>query len=131
MNKTWTEQMTEARAKGPVNAEELAQFVAFLSAKLYTESSAEYPTCEVNWREAVAQAGPKFARIVAQCPLKDERGRNYHASAYCFIDLSNGDILKPAGWKGPAKHARGNIRAGSVSNWWNDALNRIGCAYLR
>lgn len=31
------------------------------------------------------------------------------SSAYAFIDTKNGDVLKPAGWKGPAKHARGNI----------------------
>lgn len=32
-------------------------------------------------------------------------------SAYCFIDLSNGDLLKAASWKAPAKGARGNIFA--------------------
>jgi hypothetical protein len=32
-------------------------------------------------------------------------------SAWCFIDLANGDILKPKTWKAPAKHARGNIFA--------------------
>ena len=26
-----------------------------------------------------------------------------------FIDKTNGDILKPEGWKKPAKHPRGNI----------------------
>jgi hypothetical protein len=29
--------------------------------------------------------------------------------AWAFIDTTNGDVLKPAGYKGPAKHARGNI----------------------
>lgn len=32
-----------------------------------------------------------------------------HTSAYCFIDLANGDILKPASYKAPAKGKRGNI----------------------
>lgn len=41
--------------------------------------------------------GSKYVRIV-----KD-------GSAYCFIQLSNGDILKSASWKVPAKHPRGNI----------------------
>lgn len=36
-------------------------------------------------------------------------GRPTSRSVYCFIDLSNGDILKAAGWKAPAKGARGNI----------------------
>lgn len=32
-------------------------------------------------------------------------------SAYCFVDRTTGDILKPHGWKGPAKGARGSIYA--------------------
>ena len=30
-------------------------------------------------------------------------------SVYCFIDLSNGDLLKADGWKKPAKGKRGSI----------------------
>ena len=42
------------------------------------------------------------------------RGRKYAkivngGSVYCFVDRTNGDILKAASWKAPAKHARGNI----------------------
>lgn len=33
----------------------------------------------------------------------------YNGSVYAFIDKSNGDVLKPASWNAPAKHARGNI----------------------
>lgn len=42
--------------------------------------------------------GRKYARVVA------ERG-----GVYCFVARENGDILKAANWKAPAKHARGNI----------------------
>jgi len=31
------------------------------------------------------------------------------SSVYCFVDTTNGNVLKPASWKAPAKHARGNI----------------------
>ena len=50
--------------------------------------------------------------------LRIEKGRRYarivkddgpHTSVYCFVDLTNGDILKSEGWKKPAKHARGSI----------------------
>ena len=38
------------------------------------------------------------------------RARIVHAgSAYCFVDYATGDVLKCAGYKAPAKHARGNI----------------------
>ena len=36
-----------------------------------------------------------------------------------FIDKNNGNILKAATWKAPAKHARGNI-------WENDRMQFIG-----
>ena len=34
---------------------------------------------------------------------------SYRGSAFCFVDMTNGDVLKCAGWKAPAKGARGNI----------------------
>ena len=33
----------------------------------------------------------------------------YDGSVYAFVDKTNGDILKPASWNAPAKHARGNL----------------------
>lgn len=46
--------------------------------------------------------------------LQVEEGSRYvkiirGTSVYCFIDKTNGDVLKAASWKAPAKHARGNI----------------------
>jgi len=31
------------------------------------------------------------------------------SSVHTFINMENGDILKPASFKSPAKHARGNV----------------------
>lgn len=28
---------------------------------------------------------------------------------WCFVDMTNGDILKPESWRRPAMHARGNL----------------------
>jgi len=47
--------------------------------------------------------GKKFIRIFQENPSTKDR------SAWAFINTENGDVLKPAGWKKPAKHARGNI----------------------
>jgi len=49
-------------------------------------------------------------------------------SVYCFIDTTNGDILKPASWKAPAKHARGNI---FESDLGIHCCGPYGVAYLR
>ena len=64
--------------------------------------------------------GRKFARV-----FKEEKGGG--RSAYCFVDRSNGDILKTAGWKGPAKGARGNIYAADPLA----GVSMYGAAYLR
>ena len=42
-------------------------------------------------------AGPKYLRVT------------HHGSVHSFVARSSGDVLKPASFKTPAKHARGNI----------------------
>ena len=43
--------------------------------------------------------GRKYAKLLA----------NNGGSAWGFVDMTTGDLLKPAGWSAPAKHSRGNI----------------------
>lgn len=66
--------------------------------------------------------GPRYARIVRHDG--DGQGRSVH----CFVDVTNGDVLKAAGWKAPAKHARGNIFA---EDGGFGALTPYGVNYLR
>ena len=47
--------------------------------------------------------GKKYIRIIAV----PEMGAG--KSAWAFINIENGDVLKVASWKAPAKKARGNI----------------------
>jgi len=49
-----------------------------------------------------------FGRLYARVYLEQRSGSR---SVYCFVDRSNGDVLKAASWKTPAKHVRGNIYA--------------------
>lgn len=51
-----------------------------------------------------AKHGKKYVKIVR----KDSR-QSSSGSAHSFIDKETGDVLKPASWNAPAKHARGNI----------------------
>jgi len=47
-----------------------------------------------------------------------ESGRKYHKivmvsnqrSVHAFVDKKTGEVYKPAGWKGPAKHVRYDLR---------------------
>jgi len=57
-------------------------------------------------------------RVARRRALSFEKGRKYwrvvatqygQRSAFCFLDSTTGDVLKPAGWAGPAQHARGSV----------------------
>jgi hypothetical protein len=63
--------------------------------------------------------GKKYARLMVP------NGSNLNGSCFCFVDMSNGNILKSASWSTPAKGARGHI-----SNGAND-VSPYGAAYKR
>jgi hypothetical protein len=52
-------------------------------------------------KKLTVMQGPRYLRIVA--------GRPSGRYVFGFIDLTNGDVLKAHGWKGPAQKARGNL----------------------
>lgn len=134
---------------GPVNDTELLVFLAELNAK----RKAHYVACYTNTyggdgntayedRELLAlEIGKKYLRVVTthkvdahatpQCIREvttvGGRVRREVASAFCFIDKETGDILKPKGFGGPVKGARGNIRG----DYWNRAVNAYGVRNLR
>ena len=51
--------------------------------------------------------GRKYIRI-CRADYTDA-GEVISRSAHCFVDTTNGNVLKAAGWKSPAKGARGNV----------------------
>ena len=65
--------------------------------------------------------GRKYVRIVV---TNDGSGGR---SVFCFINRENGDVLKAAGWKAPAKHARGTIY-GEPEGY---GVDEFGANYLR
>jgi hypothetical protein len=68
--------------------------------------------------------GKRYYRITNTNTFQGQEGQT---SAWAFIDKTNGDILKPASWRAPAKHARANIF--DKSSWRN--IGPYGPAYLR
>lgn len=111
----------------------LQRFIDGLNAKLkasYDESN--YPE---NLREpaGIIERGNKYIRVVRIGTTGQPR------SVYCFIVVQEGttgnlgtvrvgDVMKPAGWKAPTKHARGNIF--NADNGL-DCCGPYGVAYLR
>ena len=74
----------------------LNSFVQGAQAIVDAHMSAYHPT--LSRRTLSVEPGRRYARVV-----KNDGG------VYCFVDITNGDILKAANWKQPAKHARGSI----------------------
>lgn len=68
-----------------------------------------FPDFRGNDAYLTFENGKRYIRIVR----KDCNRLLQGGSAHCFIDKTNGDILKSASWKAPAKGARGNIFNGA------------------
>ena len=94
----------------------LARFISEAQAVVDAHYAKEFPTLRVPVLSA--EPGRRYVRIVIADTVR---------SAYCFIDRVNGDVLKPDGWKRPAKGARGNIYTGAAK----DAVGPYGALYLR
>jgi hypothetical protein len=95
----------------------MTDFLAFLQ-KLTTDYYTQ------NFTNLTA---PEFKIMRGQRYIRVVRDEGVSRSAFCFIDTGNGDILKPAGWNAPAKHARANLY--DKATWKN--VGPYGPAYLR
>lgn len=69
-----------------------------------------------------ANIGKKYAKIVKR---EIHNGVNVGGSAFCFVDLATGNILKAASWATPAKGIRGNIANGAAD------LTPYGAVYFK
>ena len=93
---------------------QVAAFVARCQEMVDKHMAATYQN---NPRRVLAfTTGQRYARVTCD------------RSAWAFVDLGNGDVLLPASYKSPAKHARGNILApdGGMGN-----MGPYGPAYMR
>jgi hypothetical protein len=70
-----------------------------------------------------AQPGKKYVRIVRHDTFEGKAREG--GSAFCFLDIETGAILKSASWATPAKGNRGNIANGAAD------LTAYGAVYLR
>lgn len=90
-------------------ADQLEAFRSALEEKLLNHMNDNFPALLQHTDYKVElEVGQKYARIVRAEYRRDNRVA-ITKSAYGFIDLTNGDLLKSAGWKAPAKHARGSL----------------------
>jgi len=88
--------------------------------KEHADRKAKNPAYPDSLREKFdVQHGPKYSRIT-RTPEGSSSGSVHH-----FIDRTNGNILKAASYKGPAKNfARGNVVPGQGSQPMTSSLGR-------
>lgn len=85
----------------------LENFLTKLQAMMDAYYLKNYPK-SVMGTKVTADPGRRYVRIWLE-PTQDGQVTGFGKSAYCFIDTLTGDVLKVATWRGPTKHARGNI----------------------
>jgi hypothetical protein len=93
------------------------QFMMHAQKVLSDYMAKEFPTLPIA--ELKPQEGGRYIRIT--------RDEGVSRSAWGFVDKTNGDVLKPAGWSAPAKGARANIF--DQSSWRN--VGAYGPSYVR
>ena len=84
-----------------------------------------------NLNKFVSYAGKRYHKIIMQ--EYGRRGEGYQDSTvHAFIDKKTGEVFKPAGWQGPAKHVRYNLLE---ENSYNECLFKAswagGYLYMR
>jgi hypothetical protein len=57
----------------------------------------------------IASRGKRFAKLVSTESDPQTGEKRGQTMVHSFVEIATGDIYKPASFKAPAKHARGNI----------------------
>lgn len=96
------------------------QFLAYAQDTVDTHMREKFPT--LARKILTLEWGQRYARIV----VSSEGSKT--GSAFGFIDITNGDLLKASTWKAPAKIPRGNLYDKST---WGRSHDSYGMAYLR
>lgn len=88
-------------------------------AKVQEKVNTYYKESESKPKISVSK-GSRYAKLITE---------NYsQKSAFCFVDLTNGNILKCASWTAPAKGVRGNIQS---EDFGLSCITQYGAKYLR
>lgn len=106
--------METTQTRVPTEAE-IAAYIAEINEFIAEDMTKSHPSLSVHRITADFSTAKKYLRLVTE------------GYAWGFIDLRNGDILKSAGWKTPAKHARGNI----FTHKPRECCSKYGPNYLR
>lgn len=85
------------------------KFASLLAARL-NEYKKEMGYTYFERFDTVVEMGKRYAKVFAVEIHDTEPSRN-NRRIVAFVDIATGDIFKPASFKAPAKHARGNVNS--------------------
>jgi hypothetical protein len=67
------------------------------------QSNGEKRVEDIYNNKLVVKKGKKYIKVISEACFGSSK------CVWAFIDTTNGNVLKPASYKAPAKHARGNL----------------------
>jgi hypothetical protein len=100
--------------------ERINELIRLLNNRLVQHFTDNFPGSTLKPTSISREDGKRYVKLVSIS--------NGSRSVYAFIDLTNGDILKPASWKAPAKGARANVNA---DDFGMSCTGPYGVQYLR
>lgn len=107
------------RPADPARVQSFVQGAQGIVNKYYATNFADSPHMVPPRLEIDNPDAPRYLRVVS-VNRTSQGDVPMSRSAHAFIDRTTGDVLKPAGWKAPAKGVRGNIHDG------RNGLGRMG-----
>ncbi len=109
-----------------VSPEELNQWIETLMEKVIRpDYTAKFPR---QMPKITAEIGRRYARIVA---TRQYDGVPSGSSVHHFVDLTTGNVHKPAGWKAPLSAKKRGVRTNIRANDAMEHMDVHGCRYLR
>lgn len=99
--------ITELAAVSPLHIE-IGEFTIKLEERLDAYKKSSGLTYFREYQVEI-EIGRKVVRVFA-CEISHE-GEETNRRIVCFIDFTTGEIFKPASYKAPAKHSRGNVKS--------------------
>jgi hypothetical protein len=112
----------------PVTQEALDAFVAAGQAKINAQFAKYYENLKPSILQ-IATGGQRYIKITKSDAGADGKiAPDGQTSVWAFVERETGLIFKPAGWKAPAKHARGTIWS---EQHGGDCVEWTGPRYLR
>ena len=95
-------------------------------ASAQTKVDAEFNRADGRNPILTGEFGQRYVRVV-----KDLYGDTRQRSVFCFVDTTNGDVLKAAGWKGPAKGTSATRSNVFDADHGVSGVTGYGAVYLR